>query len=140
MERDDKLQRKPVLVQKTCHTALGWVDPVWGPPPKEAAANRGLHEVVGGVANHAKGSSMIYVSSRTGEQIRDTLLSNLLVVEQRAKWPGCTEYLTHSLRRHCSFKYPVLDSSNALSKSYLTCRVRQCFDLSKVMTQPRVGR
>ena len=50
MEGDDKLQRIPVLVQKTCHTALGWVNrPVWGPPPKEAAANRGLHEVVGGL-------------------------------------------------------------------------------------------
>ena len=49
MEGDDKLQRIPVLVQKTCHTDLGWVNrPVWGPPPKEAAANRGLHEVVGG--------------------------------------------------------------------------------------------
>lgn len=50
MEGDDKLQRKPALVQKTCHTAWGWVDgTVWGPPPKEAAVNRGLHEVVGGL-------------------------------------------------------------------------------------------
>ena len=94
--------------KKTCHTAWGWVvRTVWGPPPKEAAANRGLHEVVGGSTgndNHAKGSSndpRLLTNWRTTKSGHFTK-RNVLVVEQRAKWPGCTEYLTHSPRRHCS--------------------------------------